>query len=243
LEEKTELLRVNNLSVFYGQIRALDAVSLYIRAGEVVSLIGANGAGKSTFLKTISGLLKPRHGDILFSGVPLVGCAPEKVSKLGVIHVPEGRQILARMTVRENLELGSLSLQNKGEFHSRFDEVLHLFPSLRQRLNQLGGTLSGGEQQMLAIGRGLMANPKLLMLDEPSLGLAPLLVNEIFRIIETLKENKKTILLVEQNARKAILASNRCYVLETGRVVMEAASGVIINDQRIKDAYLGGKPL
>ena len=143
------------------------------------------------------------------------------------------------MTVRENLELGSISLRNKSEFDERLDEVLRLFPSLEKRLNQLGGTLSGGEQQMLAIGRGLMANPTLLMLDEPSLGLAPLLVNEIFKTIKTLKENKITILLVEQNARKAILASDRCYVLETGRVVMEAPSGVIINDQRIKDAYLG----
>ena len=240
MEEKTDLLRVTNLCVFYGQIRALDGVSIHVGAGEVVSLIGANGAGKSTFLKTISGLLKPRQGDIFFSGMPLVGRAPEKVTRLGVIHVPEGRQILARMTVRENLELGSLCLPDKSEFDSRFDEVVHLFPSLKDRLNQLGGTLSGGEQQMLAIGRGLMANPKLLMLDEPSLGLAPLLVSEIFKTIKTLKENKKTILLVEQNARKAILASDRCYVLETGRVVMEGASGVIMNDQRIRDAYLGG---
>jgi len=240
LEEKNELLQVNDLSVFYGQIRALDGVSMRVRTGEVVSLIGANGAGKSTFLKTISGLLKPRQGNIIFSGLPLVGCAPEKVTRLGVVHVPEGRQILARMTVRENLELGSISLRNKSEFSDRFDEVLRLFPSLEKRLNQLGGTLSGGEQQMLAIGRGLMANPTLLMLDEPSLGLAPLLVNEIFKTIKALKENKITILLVEQNARKAILASDRCYVLETGRVVMEAPSGVIINDQRIKDAYLGG---
>ena len=240
MEEKNELLQVNDLSVFYGQIRALDGVSMRVRTGEVVSLIGANGAGKSTFLKTISGLLKPRQGSIIFSGLPLVGCAPEKVTRLGVVHVPEGRQILARMTVRENLELGSISLRNKSEFSDRFDEVLRLFPSLEKRLNQLGGTLSGGEQQMLAMGRGLMANPTLLMLDEPSLGLAPLLVNEIFRTIKTLKENRITILLVEQNARKAILASDRCYVLETGRVVMEAPSGVIINDQRIKDAYLGG---
>jgi branched-chain amino acid transport system ATP-binding protein len=240
LAEKNDLLRVNNLSVFYGQIRALEGVSLYVGAGEVVSLIGANGAGKSTFLKAVSGLLKPRQGEIFFAGLPLVGRAPEKVTRLGVVHVPEGRQILARMTVRENLELGSLSLENKSEFRDRLDEVLALFPSLSGRLNQLGGTLSGGEQQMLAIGRGLMANPKLLMLDEPSLGLAPLLVNEIFKTIKTLKEKRKTILLVEQNARKAILASDRCYVLETGRVVMEAPSGVIINDQRIKDAYLGG---
>ena len=240
MAEKNDLLRVNNLSVFYGQIKALDGVSLYVGAGEVVSLIGANGAGKSTFLKAVSGLLKPRQGEIFFAGLPLVGRAPEKVTRLGVVHVPEGRQILARMTVRENLELGSLSLENKSEFRDRLDEVLALFPSLSGRLNQLGGTLSGGEQQMLAIGRGLMANPKLLMLDEPSLGLAPLLVNEIFKTIKTLKEKRKTILLVEQNARKAILASDRCYVLETGRVVMEAPSGVIINDQRIKDAYLGG---
>jgi branched-chain amino acid transport system ATP-binding protein len=240
LEEKTDLLQVNDLSVFYGQIRALDGVSMRVRTGEVVSLIGANGAGKSTFLKTISGLLKPRQGNIIFSGLPLVGCAPEKVTRLGVVHVPEGRQILARMTVRENLELGSISLRNRSEFGARFDEVLRLFPALEKKLNQLGGTLSGGEQQMLAIGRGLMANPTLLMLDEPSLGLAPLLVNEIFKTIKALKENKITILLVEQNARKAILASDRCYVLETGRVVMEAPSGVIINDQRIKDAYLGG---
>jgi branched-chain amino acid transport system ATP-binding protein len=240
LAENNDLLQVNDLSVFYGQIRALDGLSMRVRTGEVVSLIGANGAGKSTFLKTISGLLKPRRGDIVFSGLSLVGCAPEKVTRRGVVHVPEGRQILARMTVRENLELGSISLRNKSEFGERFDEVLRLFPSLKERLNQLGGTLSGGEQQMLAIGRGLMANPTLLMLDEPSLGLAPLLVNEIFKTIKTLKENKITILLVEQNARKAILASDRCYVLETGRVIMEAPSGVIINDQRIKDAYLGG---
>jgi branched-chain amino acid transport system ATP-binding protein len=243
LEEKdSALLRIVDLHVSYGQIKALTGISMNITEGEVVSLIGANGAGKSTFLKTVSGLLKPKHGDVFFSSTKISGMAPERITRLGVIHVPEGRQILGRMTVRENLELGTIPLGEKGKINEKMDEVMELFPVLKERLNQLGGTLSGGEQQMLAIGRALMADPRILMMDEPSLGLAPILINDIFKTIKALKERKKTILLVEQNAKKAILASDRCYVLETGRIVMEGPSAVIINDDRIKQAYLGGAP-
>jgi len=234
-------LKVRELRVAYGEIRALKGISMVVHSGEVVGIIGANGAGKSTLLKTISGLIKPQKGEIMFCEYPISGIAADKITRLGLIHVPEGRQILATMTVQENLELGSLSLQNRDELSQKFDEVLKYFPVLSRRLNQLGGTLSGGEQQMLAIGRALLGNPKLLMMDEPSLGLAPILVNEIFNIIQVMREDKKTILLVEQNAKKALLTSDRTYLLENGSIVISGLSSEIMSDEKIKAAYLGAK--
>jgi branched-chain amino acid transport system ATP-binding protein len=235
---KTALL-IGDLHVSYGHIRALKGVSMGIETGEIVSIIGANGAGKSTLLKTISGLLKPARGEIRFENASIVGLAPEKITRMGLVHVPEGRQILATLTVYENLELGSIPLVNREEVHQKFEQVFLYFPVLKERINQFGGTLSGGEQQMLAIGRALMGEPKLLMLDEPSLGLAPILVNEIFRIIQVLREDKRTILLVEQNARKALLTSDRSYLLENGLIPMSGASSELIDNQKIKDSYLG----
>jgi branched-chain amino acid transport system ATP-binding protein len=210
-----------------------------VRSGEVVGIIGANGAGKSTLLKTISGLIRPQKGLITFCDHPLRGIAPEKITRMGLVHVPEGRQILATMTVRENLELGTLSNPGHFEMNEKLREVFECFPLLAGKLEQLGGTLSGGEQQMLAIGRALMGDPKLLMMDEPSLGLAPILVKEIFGIIEILRKDKKTILLVEQNAKKALLASDRSYLLENGLIAMAGTSSKMINDEKIKAAYLG----
>jgi branched-chain amino acid transport system ATP-binding protein len=217
----------------------VKGVSMGIQAGEIVSIIGANGAGKSTLLKTISGLIKPRKGSIRFENASIVGIAPERITRMGLVHIPEGRQILATLTVYDNLELGSIPLRNRSELSKRFQEVFEYFPVLKERIHQRGGTLSGGQQQMLAIGRALMGEPKLLMMDEPSLGLAPILVNEIFKIITVLREKKKTILLVEQNARKALLTSDRSYLLENGLIAMAGPSSEMINNQKIKDSYLG----
>ncbi|RPJ22802.1 MAG: ABC transporter ATP-binding protein [Desulfobacteraceae bacterium] len=210
-----------------------------IQAGEIVSIIGANGAGKSTLLKTVSGLIKPRRGSIRFENASIVGIAPEKITRMGLVHIPEGRQILATLTVYDNLELGSIPLRSRSGLNRKFEEVFETFPVLKERAHQAGGTLSGGEQQMLAIGRALMGEPKLLMMDEPSLGLAPILINEIFKIIAVLREKKKTILLVEQNARKALLTSDRSYLLENGLIAMSGPSPEMINNQKIKDSYLG----
>lgn len=232
-------LKVEGLHVAYGQIRALKGVSVEVHPGEVVSMIGANGAGKSTLLKTISGLISPSKGDIRFGNHSIVGVAPEKITRLGLVHVPEGRQILATLTVFENLELGTIALPRRDGLENRFREIYDYFPALKERSNQFGATLSGGEQQMLAIARALMGDPRLLMMDEPSLGLAPLIVNEIFRIIRILKENRKTILLVEQNARKALMASDRSYLLETGLIAMSGPSSEMIHNQKIRDSYLG----
>jgi branched-chain amino acid transport system ATP-binding protein len=232
-------LKVKELHVSYGEIRALKGVSLSVQAGEVVGIIGANGAGKSTLLRTVSGLIKPKQGQITFCDYPITRMAPEKISRLGLVHVPEGRQILTTMTVQENLELGTLRLRNRNDMDKRFREVFDYFPVLAKKMTQLGGTLSGGEQQMLAIGRALVGNPKLVMMDEPSLGLAPLLVKEIFKIIEVMKGVQKTILLVEQNARKALLISDRTYLLENGLMTMKGLSSEMLNNEKIKAAYLG----
>ena len=239
MEANNNALQVEDLHVSYGHIKAVKGVSMGILAGEIVSIIGANGAGKSTLLKTISGLIKPRKGSIQFENASIVGIAPERITRMGLVHIPEGRQILATLTVHDNLELGSIPLRSRSELNKRFQEVFDYFPVLKERIHQRGGTLSGGEQQMLAIGRALMGEPKLLMMDEPSLGLAPILVNEIFKIIAVLHENKKTILLVEQNARKALLTSDRSYLLENGLIAMSGASSEMINNQKIKDSYLG----
>jgi branched-chain amino acid transport system ATP-binding protein len=239
LEANNKALLVEDLHVSYGHIKAVKGVSMGIQAGEIVSIIGANGAGKSTLLKTISGLIKPRKGSIHFENSSIVGIAPEKITRMGLVHIPEGRQILATLTVYDNLELGSIPLRNRSELNKKFQEVFETFPVLKERVHQAGGTLSGGEQQMLAIGRALMGEPKLLMMDEPSLGLAPILINEIFKIITVLRERKKTILLVEQNARKALLTSDRSYLLENGLIAMSGPSSEMINNQKIKDSYLG----
>ncbi len=239
MEANSHALQVEDLHVSYGHIKAVKGVSMGIQPGEIVSIIGANGAGKSTLLKTVSGLIKPRQGGIRFENASIVGIAPEKITRMGLVHVPEGRQILATLTVYDNLELGSIPLKSRAELSRKFEEIFETFPVLKQRAHQSGGTLSGGEQQMLAIGRALMGEPKLLMMDEPSLGLAPLMIHEIFKIIAVLREKKKTILLVEQNAKKALLTSDRSYLLENGLIAMEGPSSEMIHNEKIKHSYLG----
>ncbi len=235
------MLRVTDLHVGYGAIRALKGVSLEVNDGEVVALIGANGAGKSTLLRTISGLLKPTTGYITFEERSIRGMAEDKVVRLGILQVQEGRGILTRMTVRENLEMGAYGRSDKAGIRRDMELVFDKFPVLRDRQRQFGATLSGGEQQMLAIGRALMANPKLLMLDEPSLGLAPMLVSEIFRTIMDFKREGRTILLVEQNAKKALQCADRGYVLETGTMVLSGSGADLLDSQEVQAAYLGGR--
>ena len=236
------MLRVSALHVGYGAIRALRGISLEVNEGEVVALIGANGAGKSTLLRTISGVLKPTSGDVLFEGRSLRGMAEDKIVRLGILQVQEGRGILTRMTVQENLEMGAYGRSDsKAEIRRDMEVVLDKFPVLRERRKQFGATLSGGEQQMLAIGRALMARPKLLMLDEPSLGLAPMLVREMFRIIRDFKQEKRTVLLVEQNARKALQCADRGYVLETGTIVLSGTGEALLKSEEVQAAYLGGR--
>jgi branched-chain amino acid transport system ATP-binding protein len=235
------MLRVIDVHAGYGGIRALRGVSLEVKAGEVVALIGANGAGKTTLLLTISGVLKPLAGDILFEGRSIRGLAEDKIVRLGVLQVREGRGILTRMTVQENLEMGAYGRSDRNGIRHDLELVFERFPALRQRRRQFGATLSGGEQQMLAIGRALMARPKLLMLDEPSLGLAPMLVNEIFRLIRDFKQEGRTILLVEQNAKKALQCADRAYVMETGRIVLEGRGDDLLRSPEVQQAYLGGR--
>ena len=234
------LLEAKDLNVYYGAIHALQGVSFTVEEGEIVTLIGANGAGKSTTLKTISGLLRPRVGDVLLRGESLKTMPAQDIVRRGVIHVPEGRKIFAPLTVQENLEMGAFSRKDKAEIRQNLERVFKSFPRLKERLNQLGGTLSGGEQQMLAIGRGLMAQPKVLLLDEPSMGLAPILVEEIFSIIKEINAQGVAILLVEQNALMALSVANRGYVLETGRIVLEGTGQELLHDPQVMKAYLGG---
>jgi branched-chain amino acid transport system ATP-binding protein len=234
------MLHVNDLHVGYGAITALRGASLEVKEGEVVALIGANGAGKSTLLRTISGILTPTRGEVMFGGRSLRGMAEDKIVRLGILHVQEGRGILTRMTVQENLEMGAYGRSDRAEMRRDMEMVFDKFPVLRQRRTQFGATLSGGEQQMLAIGRALMARPKLLMLDEPSLGLAPLLVREIFHIITEFKREKRTILLVEQNARKALQCADRGYVIETGTIVLSGSGEALLKSDAVQAAYLGG---
>mgnify|MGYP000443601505 CR=1 FL=1 len=233
------LLEVNNLQVYYGAIHALQGISFNVNEGEIVTIIGANGAGKSTTLNTICGLLRPREGYIRFKGRELTNMAADSIVKLGISQVPEGRKIFANMTVRENLEMGAFTRTDKGEIQASMDRVFQSFPRLKERLNQLGGTLSGGEQQMLAMGRGLMSKPTMLLLDEPSMGLAPILVEEIFSIIQEINQQGTSILLVEQNANMALQIANRAYVLETGRVVLEGSAREVFANPQVKEAYLG----
>jgi branched-chain amino acid transport system ATP-binding protein len=236
------LLKIRSLDTFYGRVRALDAVSLSVRPREIVTLIGANGAGKSTILNSISGLVPSRVGEIIFQGRRLNGEPPEAVVRLGICQVPEGRQIFQPLTVLENLELGAylrFRKREKGEIRRDLALVYSLFPVLDERRDQISGTLSGGEQQMLAIGRALMARPTLLLLDEPSMGLAPRLVIEIFRTIRRLRHEGLTILMVEQNARAALRIADRGYVLETGRIVLQGSARDLLDDNDVKRAYLG----
>ncbi|WP_066367224.1 ABC transporter ATP-binding protein [Neobacillus fumarioli] len=234
------MLKINDINVYYGNIHALKGVSLDINQGEIVTLIGANGAGKSTLLKTISGLLKPKTGEIIFENVNVAGKLPQLIVKRGISQVPEGRRVFANMTVEENLELGAYLRKDKKEIREDFDKVYQLFPRLEERRKQLSGTLSGGEQQMLAMGRALMARPRLLLLDEPSMGLAPLLVKTIFRIIEEINKTGTTILLVEQNAHMALSIADRAYVIETGKIVADGSAAELSNSDQIRKAYLGG---
>jgi branched-chain amino acid transport system ATP-binding protein len=234
------MLEISGLSTFYGGIQALKGISLHIGQGEIISLIGANGAGKSTTLMTICGVVPPASGDILFMGKSIKGMSPDKVSGLGIVQVPEGRRIFPDMTVSENLDMGAYLRKDRVGIKNDMDYVFSLFPRLAERSRQAGGTLSGGEQQMLAISRGLMARPKLLLLDEPSLGLAPVLVRLIFDTIRKINsENGTTIFLVEQNAHMALRVASRGYVMENGKITIEGNSESLMSDDRIKEAYLG----
>ena len=234
------MLEVKDLVVNYGAIRALKGISFNVEQGEIISLIGSNGAGKTTTLHSISNLIKKQLGSVIFSGEDITNIAPEQIVRRGLIHVPEGRRIFANLTVKENLEMGAYTRKDKAAIKSDMEHVFELFPRLKERIRQISGTLSGGEQQMLAMGRGLMANPKLLLLDEPSMGLAPILVDEIFEIIKKINSDGTTILLVEQNAYKAMSIANRVYILETGSMVSSGKASDMINDPTVKAAYLGG---
>ncbi|MGZ4107252.1 MAG: ABC transporter ATP-binding protein [Tumebacillaceae bacterium] len=233
------MLAVKDINVYYGAIHALKGVSLEVNEGEIVTLIGANGAGKSTILKTLSGLLKPASGSVEFVGNPIHGKVAQEIVKRGISQVPEGRRVFANMSVEENLELGAYLRKDK-EIKSDMQKVYERFPRLLERRKQLAGTLSGGEQQMLAMGRALMARPKLLLLDEPSMGLAPLLVKEIFNIIVDLNKTGTTVLLVEQNANMALSIADRAYVIETGKIVLAGDAKELADSDEIKKAYLGG---
>jgi len=233
------MLHVNDIHVYYGAIHAIKGVSFDVKEGEIVTLIGANGAGKSTILKTVSGLLHPKVGEISFMGQNLAKVAPDKIVTRGLAQVPEGRRVFLRMSVEENLEMGAYT-QPKGQFDADLARVYDTFPRLKERRKQEAGTLSGGEQQMLAMGRALMSHPKLLMLDEPSMGLAPILVEQIFDIIRELHKDGTTILLVEQNARAALAIADRGYVLETGRIAASGTGTELLASEAIKKAYLGG---
>lgn len=232
------MLKVNDIHVYYGKIHAVKGVSFEVNEGEIVSLIGANGAGKSTILKTVSGLMHPKSGTIEFMGKDIAHMEPNKIVTKGLVHVPEGRRVFAHMSVMENIEMGAYILGKVPE--EAVEDVFTRFPRLKERRKQEAGTLSGGEQQMLAMGRALMSRPKLMMLDEPSMGLAPILVDQIFDIVKELNQSGVTILLVEQNAQMALSIANRGYVLETGRIVLSSDADELLHNDAVKKAYLGG---
>lgn len=234
------VLELRDVHTYYGHIHALKGVSLVVRPGEIVTLIGANGAGKTTTLRTISGLVKPRQGQVLLEGRDITRLPPHEIAALGVGHVPEGRRIFPRLTVLENLEMGAYLVRDPKELQRRLQAVFELFPRLYERQDQPGGTLSGGEQQMLAIARALMMGPKIMLLDEPSMGLAPVLVETIFDVLRRLNEEGTTILLVEQNAHMALQVAHRGYVIETGRIVLEGPAAQLAQDPQVQAAYLGG---
>jgi branched-chain amino acid transport system ATP-binding protein len=238
------MLKIRNINTYYGQVHALKNVSLHLDQGEIVTLIGANGAGKTTILNSISAITPVKSGDILFEGAPIHACSPERIVGFGISQVPEGRQVFKQLSVEDNLELGAYlrfcKREGRGSIRRDLDEIYALFPRLQERRKQAAGTLSGGEQQMLAIGRALMAKPRLLLLDEPSMGLAPLMVQEIFSVIAMLRKEKgTTILLVEQNAKAALKMADRGYVLETGKVILEGISSELLENKEVQRAYLG----
>ncbi|MCC7433568.1 MAG: ABC transporter ATP-binding protein [Methanoregulaceae archaeon] len=233
------MLRTEGISVFYGAIQALNDVSIEVKQGEIVAIIGSNGAGKSTLLRTISGLLRPRTGEIFFEDQPIHETPPHEIVKLGISHSPEGRRIFTNMSVMENLQLGAITRKDAG-IAADLEAVMQRFPRLRERIKQNAGTMSGGEQQMLAIGRALMSRPRLLLLDEPSLGLAPNLVTEIFRIVTDINGDGTTVLIVEQNAHRALEIAHRAYVLETGNIVLTDTGKNLLANPKVKEAYLGG---
>ncbi len=239
MSENKCLLQVENLNVYYGSIHAIKGVSFQVNEGEIVTLIGANGAGKSTTLNTIAGLMKPKTGTVTFEGKVISGMTANRIVPLGMALCPEGRRIFQHMTVRENLEMGAYS-RPKSEIEDSIEQVFERFPRLKERRKQIAGTLSGGEQQMLAMSRALMSKPKLMMLDEPSMGLAPILVDQIFDIIKELHASGTTILLVEQNARKALQIADRAYVLETGNITLSGTGTALASSEDVKKAYLGG---
>lgn len=234
------MLEVKDLTVSYGAIKALRGISFEVKEGEIISLIGSNGAGKTTTLHSISNIIKKQGGSVLFNGQNITDTEPDKIVSKRLVQVPEGRRIFANLTVRENLELGAFLRKDKPGIKNDMEKVFELFPRLKERIKQIAGTLSGGELQMLAMGRGLMANPRLLLLDEPSMGLAPILVDEIFSIIQKINKDGTTILLVEQNAFKALSIADRAYVLETGTIIKSGTAADLIKDSAVKEAYLGG---
>jgi branched-chain amino acid transport system ATP-binding protein len=246
--DPTMLLKLENLSSHYGTVQALSDVNLYVDEGEIVTLIGANGAGKTTLLRVISGLVRPSRGQVVFADQRIDQLPPDEIVRMGIAHVPEGRMVFPAFTVRENLLIGGVNRLDQGrpreeveaEMQQDLQAIFKLFPRLEERISQYGWSLSGGEQQMLAIGRGLMARPKLLLLDEPSLGLAPFLVKEVFSIIETIREQGTSVLLVEQNARMALRVADRAYVLETGSIVLEGPAKALLHADEVRKAYLGG---
>lgn len=233
------MLEVKDLQVYYGMIQAIKGVSFHVDEGEVVALIGANGAGKTTILHTVSGLLTPKEGSVIFEGKEITRIPGHKIVSMGMAHVPEGRRVFAQLSVLQNLKMGAYTRKDKHEIQQTLRTVFDRFPRLEERQNQMAGTLSGGEQQMLAMGRALMSHPKIILMDEPSMGLSPIFVNEIFDIIQKVSKSGTTVLLVEQNARKALSIADRAYVLETGKIVLEGKAGDLLNDDSVKKAYLG----
>lgn len=234
------MLKVEDINVYYGAIHAIKGISIEVNDGEIVALIGSNGAGKSTTMRTISGLMRPKTGKVTMDGQDLTGIPAHKIVGMGLCQVPEGRHVFANMTVLENLELGAYLRNDKSEIAKDMEEVFKKFPRLKERKNQVAGTLSGGEQQMLAMGRALMSRPKILLLDEPSMGLAPLLVKEIFNIIKEINASGTTILLVEQNANMALSIADKAYVLETGRITLSGTAKELASSEEVRKAYLGG---
>lgn len=233
------MLEVKDLEVYYGVIQAIKGVSFHVDQGEVIALIGANGAGKTTILHTVTGLLSPKNGHIMFEGKDITKVPAHRIVSMGMAHVPEGRRVFAELSVYENLKMGAYTRKNKAEIEESLRNVYQRFPRLEERKNQMAGTLSGGEQQMLAMGRALMSKPKIILMDEPSMGLSPILVNEIFDIIQAVSKSGTTVLLVEQNAKKALSIADRAYVLETGNIVLEGKAEDLLEDDSIKKAYLG----
>lgn len=233
------MLEVKDLEVYYGMIQALKGISFEVKEGEVIALIGANGAGKTTTLHTVTGLLPAKKGSVVFEGKDITKIPGHKIVSMGMAHVPEGRRIFAQLSVLQNLRMGAYTRKDKAGIEETLQMVYKRFPRLEERQNQMAGTLSGGEQQMLAMGRALMSHPKIILMDEPSMGLSPIFVNEIFDIIKEVSESGTTVLLVEQNARKALTIADRAYVLETGKIVLEGKADVLMNDASVKKAYLG----